>query len=60
MTEVAEAFGVAPSQLCAWRKQIAGGELDAEGDGDLRAHRRERSARCRTPRRRLPRTRPAG
>ncbi|WP_352928468.1 IS66 family insertion sequence element accessory protein TnpB [Mesorhizobium sp. M1088] len=30
MTEVAEAFGVAPSQLYAWRKQMAGGELDAD------------------------------
>ncbi|MER8474210.1 transposase [Mesorhizobium sp. M1328] len=30
VTEVAEAFGVAPSQLYAWRKQMAGGELDAD------------------------------
>ncbi|MER9546716.1 transposase [Mesorhizobium sp. M0437] len=30
VTEVAQAFGVAPSQLYAWRKQIAGGELDAD------------------------------
>lgn len=28
--EVAEAFGVAPSQLYAWRKQMAGGELEAD------------------------------
>ncbi|MER8583138.1 IS66 family insertion sequence element accessory protein TnpB [Mesorhizobium sp. M1423] len=25
-----KAFGVAPSQLYAWRKQMAGGELDAD------------------------------
>nr|WP_245436054.1 transposase [Mesorhizobium tamadayense] len=30
VTEVAEAFGVAPSQLYTWRKQMAGGELDAD------------------------------
>ncbi|MDX8529052.1 transposase [Mesorhizobium sp. MSK_1335] len=30
VTEVAQAFGVAPSQLYAWRKQMAGGELDAD------------------------------
>ncbi|ESX98396.1 hypothetical protein X753_31185 [Mesorhizobium sp. LNJC399B00] len=30
VTEVAEAFGVAPSQLYAWRKQMAGGELEAD------------------------------
>lgn len=30
MTEVAQAFGVAPSQLYAWRKQMAGGELDVD------------------------------
>lgn len=30
VTEVAEAFGVAPSQLYAWRKQMASGELDAD------------------------------
>ncbi|MDX8540692.1 transposase [Mesorhizobium abyssinicae] len=30
MTEVAQALGVAPSQLYAWRKQMAGGELDAD------------------------------
>ncbi|TGU45644.1 IS66 family insertion sequence element accessory protein TnpB [bacterium M00.F.Ca.ET.152.01.1.1] len=29
VTEVAEAFGVAPSLLYAWRKQMAGGGLDA-------------------------------
>ncbi|RUW48008.1 IS66 family insertion sequence hypothetical protein, partial [Mesorhizobium sp. M1A.F.Ca.ET.072.01.1.1] len=28
VTEVAQAFGVAPSQLYAWRKQMAGGEHD--------------------------------
>ncbi|WP_352963681.1 transposase [Mesorhizobium sp. M1393] len=28
--QVAEAFGVAPSQLYTWRKQMAGGELDAD------------------------------
>ncbi|WP_245499397.1 transposase [Mesorhizobium sp. M1A.F.Ca.ET.072.01.1.1] len=28
LTEVAQAFGVAPSQLYAWRKQMAGGEHD--------------------------------
>ncbi|MER8646411.1 transposase [Mesorhizobium sp. M1252] len=28
--EVAEAFGVAPSQLYAWRKQMAGGEIEAD------------------------------
>ncbi|TIP39897.1 MAG: IS66 family insertion sequence element accessory protein TnpB [Mesorhizobium sp.] len=30
VTEVAQAFGVAPSQLYAWRRQMAGGELDAD------------------------------
>ncbi|RWD51027.1 MAG: IS66 family insertion sequence hypothetical protein [Mesorhizobium sp.] len=30
VTEVAQAFGVAPSQLYAWRKQMAGGELDVD------------------------------
>ncbi|RWK58051.1 transposase [Mesorhizobium sp.] len=30
VTEVAEAFGVAPSQLYTWRKQMAGGELDVD------------------------------
>ncbi|WP_245501875.1 transposase [Mesorhizobium sp. M2A.F.Ca.ET.039.01.1.1] len=30
VTEVAQAFGVAPSQLYAWRKQVAGGEPDAD------------------------------
>ncbi|MEI9425718.1 transposase [Mesorhizobium sp. Cs1299R1N1] len=30
VTEVAQAFGVAPSQLYAWRKQMADGELDAD------------------------------
>ncbi|RWX63418.1 IS66 family insertion sequence hypothetical protein [Mesorhizobium sp. M4B.F.Ca.ET.089.01.1.1] len=30
VTEVAQAFGVAPSQLYAWRKQMAGGEPDAD------------------------------
>ncbi|MER8924123.1 transposase [Mesorhizobium sp. M0802] len=30
MTEVAKAFGVAPSQLYAWRKQMTGGELEAD------------------------------
>ncbi|TIP38480.1 MAG: IS66 family insertion sequence element accessory protein TnpB [Mesorhizobium sp.] len=30
VTEVAEAFGVAPSQLDGWRKQMAGGELEAD------------------------------
>ncbi|WP_244563801.1 transposase [Ensifer aridi] len=30
MGELAQAFGVAPSQLYAWRKQMAGGELDAD------------------------------
>lgn len=30
VTEVAQAFGVAPSQLYAWRKQMAGVELDAD------------------------------
>ncbi|WP_244672995.1 MULTISPECIES: transposase [unclassified Mesorhizobium] len=30
VTEVAQAFGVAPSQLYAWRKQMGGGELDAD------------------------------
>ncbi|WP_208646592.1 hypothetical protein [Mesorhizobium waimense] len=30
MTEVAQAFGVAPSQLYASRKQMAGGEPDAD------------------------------
>ncbi|WP_245468506.1 MULTISPECIES: transposase [unclassified Mesorhizobium] len=30
VTEVAQAFGVAPAQLYAWRKQMAGGELDAD------------------------------
>ncbi|OHV63004.1 hypothetical protein LCM4577_32870 [Mesorhizobium sp. LCM 4577] len=30
VTEVAQAFGVAPSQLYAWRKQVAGGESDAD------------------------------
>ncbi|MER9714048.1 transposase, partial [Mesorhizobium sp. M0174] len=30
VTEVAEAFGVAPSQLYAWCKQMAGGELEAD------------------------------
>ncbi|MCV3211514.1 transposase [Mesorhizobium sp. YC-39] len=29
--EVAEAFGVAPSQLYAWRKQMAGGKIEADG-----------------------------
>lgn len=28
--EVAQAFGVAPSQLYGWRRQMAGGELDAD------------------------------
>ncbi|RWD46101.1 MAG: IS66 family insertion sequence hypothetical protein [Mesorhizobium sp.] len=30
VTEVAQAFGVAPSQLYTWRKQMAGGELDVD------------------------------
>ncbi|BCH12565.1 hypothetical protein MesoLj131c_68230 (plasmid) [Mesorhizobium sp. 131-3-5] len=30
VTEVAQAFGVAPSQLYTWRKQMAGGELDTD------------------------------
>ncbi|MFB9984601.1 IS66 family insertion sequence element accessory protein TnpB [Mesorhizobium kowhaii] len=30
MTEVAQAFGVAPLQLYAWRKQMAGGEPDSD------------------------------
>ncbi|WP_036260309.1 transposase [Mesorhizobium sp. WSM3224] len=30
VTEVAQAFGVAPSQLYAWRKQMVDGELDAD------------------------------
>ena len=30
VTEVAQAFGVAPSQLYAWRRQMAGGELDSD------------------------------
>ncbi len=30
VTEVAQAFGVAPSQLYAWRRQMAGGELDVD------------------------------
>ncbi|WP_245420785.1 MULTISPECIES: transposase [Mesorhizobium] len=30
VTEVAQAFGVAPSQLYAWRKQMAGGALDVD------------------------------
>ncbi|WP_287304609.1 transposase [Mesorhizobium sp.] len=30
VTEVAQAFGIAPSQLYAWRKQMAGGELDTD------------------------------
>ncbi|TGT35926.1 transposase [Mesorhizobium sp. M8A.F.Ca.ET.165.01.1.1] len=30
VTEVAQAFGVAASQLYAWRKQMAGGELDVD------------------------------
>ncbi|WP_245452127.1 transposase [Mesorhizobium waimense] len=29
VTEVAQAFGIAPSQLYAWCKQMAGGEPDA-------------------------------
>lgn len=54
VTEVAEAFSVAPSQLYAWRKQMAGGELDADQAMATFADRRERPDRCRTPRRRLP------
>ncbi|RWX63416.1 IS66 family insertion sequence hypothetical protein [Mesorhizobium sp. M4B.F.Ca.ET.089.01.1.1] len=30
VTEVAQAFGVAPSQLYAWRKQMAGDQPDAD------------------------------
>ncbi|CDX14754.1 conserved hypothetical protein [Mesorhizobium sp. ORS 3324] len=30
VTEVAQAFGVAPSQLYEWRKQMAGGEHDVD------------------------------
>jgi len=30
VSEVAQAFGVAPSQLYAWRRQMVGGELDAD------------------------------
>ncbi|RUW21015.1 MULTISPECIES: transposase [unclassified Mesorhizobium] len=30
VTEVAQAFGMAPSQLYMWRKQMAGGELDVD------------------------------
>lgn len=30
VTEVAAAFGVAPAQIYAWRKQRASGELEAE------------------------------
>ncbi|CAN7747352.1 IS66-like element accessory protein TnpA [Mesorhizobium sp. LjNodule214] len=30
VTEVAQAFGVAPSQLYTWRKQMAGGELNVD------------------------------
>lgn len=47
VTEVAEAFGVAPSH----GRRRAGCR---SGDSDLPAHRRERSARGRTLRRRLP------
>ncbi|MER9026754.1 transposase [Mesorhizobium sp. M0815] len=41
VTEVAEAFGVPPAQLYAWRKQVAGGELDADQAMATFAHRRE-------------------
>lgn len=30
VTGVAQVFGVAPSQLYAWRRQVAGGELDSD------------------------------
>lgn len=30
VTEVAAAFGVAPAQIYAWRKQLASGEFDAQ------------------------------
>ncbi|MDX8516568.1 IS66-like element accessory protein TnpA, partial [Mesorhizobium captivum] len=30
VTEVAQAFGVAPSQLYAWRRQMAGDQPDAD------------------------------
>ncbi|MDX8503660.1 transposase [Mesorhizobium sp. VK4C] len=30
VTEVAQAFGVAPSQLYTWRKQMVGGEFDVD------------------------------
>ncbi|WP_348628561.1 IS66 family insertion sequence element accessory protein TnpB [Mesorhizobium sp. WSM3882] len=54
VTEVAQAFGVAPSQLYAWRKQMTG-DLDVDqAVATFAARRRERSGRGRTPRRRLP------